>query len=49
MGGEIVFDAVNGANSGSPRATLLADGGFVLVWTFDNYDAILTAKTEVYT
>ncbi len=49
VGGEIVFDAVNGANSGSPRATLLADGGFVLVWTFDNYDAILTTKTKVYT
>lgn len=49
VGGKIVLDAVTGANSGSPRATLLADGGFVLAWKFDIYDAILTMKTKVYT
>lgn len=49
VGGEIVMDAVNGARSSDVRLTLLADGGFVMVWTFDNYDAILSTKTKVYT
>jgi Ca2+-binding RTX toxin-like protein len=48
VGGEIVFDAVDGANSSSVRATKLTDGGFVLTWTYDDYDAIFSLKTKVY-
>lgn len=48
IGNETVLDAVNGANSSSARATALADGGFVLVWTYDDYDPILSLKTKVY-
>lgn len=48
IGAEVVIDAVAGANSSSVRATALADGGYVMVWTYDDYDAIFTTKTKVY-
>lgn len=48
LGGETVLHGVDGANSSTPRVTALADGGFVLVWAYDDYDPILTWQTHVY-
>lgn len=48
IGGEIVIDGVDGCCSSDARVTTLRDGGYVVVWTFDDYDAILTMDTEIW-
>ena len=48
VGGEQIIDAINGASSSNPRVTTLTDGGYAIAYEFDNYDDILTLRTEIY-
>lgn len=48
IGGEFVIDGSDGCSSESARVTTLKDGGFVVVWAFDDYDDILTMDTEIW-
>lgn len=48
IGGEVVIDAIDGASSSDARVTTLRDGGYVVAWTYDDYDDILTLDTEIW-
>jgi Ca2+-binding RTX toxin-like protein len=48
VGGETIVDGEDGTKADNARVTTLSDGGYVVVWSWDDYDDILTLKEEVY-
>lgn len=48
IGGEMVVAGADQTCSETPEITRLPDGGFVLTWTYDDYDDILTEDSEVW-
>ena len=48
VGGEQLIDGIDGCSSADARVTTLRDGGYVVVWAFDDEDDILTVDTMIY-
>lgn len=48
IGSEFVIDGFDGCSSEDARVATLRDGGYVVVWEFDDYDDILTLDTEIF-
>ncbi|WP_075293337.1 calcium-binding protein [Pararhizobium arenae] len=48
IGGETILDGIAGAKSDNARVTTLTDGGYAVVWTYDDYDDILSTRDKAY-
>lgn len=48
LGDEEIVDGSDGSSSEDARVTTLSDGGYVVVFTFDNYDDILSTDDKVF-
>jgi Ca2+-binding RTX toxin-like protein len=48
VGGERILDFVDYSTSEDVRVTTLSDGGYAVVYAFDDYDSILSIKEKVY-